>query len=223
MKYKRYGKKKRKQVKSVKETIKNRVFIDQRPEIINQRLRYGDLEGDTLGAPKYTKETLVGLIERKSRYILAKKISRLKEAMDKFKELLNPIPALSLTLDNDPENARYQALGIPTYFCHPYHSWEKGSIENAFSLIREYIPKKKNLTNYPQEETDAIVETINNTPRKCLGFRTPKEVFEEQYLSRFNSLGVALRGTMQEKSLSFIIPPLKILSIPFVRITKTVN
>jgi len=125
-----------------------------------------------------------------------------------LKELFQSIPALSLTLDNGLENARYQELGIPTYFCHPYHSWEKGSVENAFSLIREYIPKKKNLANYSQEEIDAIVDTINNTPWKCLSFRTPKEVFEEQYLSKFKPVSVALRGIMRHSLLKYIIHPL---------------
>lgn len=180
LKYKRYKKRKRKRVKSVREIIKNRVFIDQRPKIINQRRRYGDFEGDTLGIARNTKGSLVVLIERKSRYILAKKISQLKQAIDGFKELLHPIPVLSLTLDNGPENARYQELGVPTYFCHPYHSWEKGSIENALGLIREYIPKKSDIADYSDEEISAIVDTINNTPRKCLGFRTPEEVFKEQ-------------------------------------------
>lgn len=182
LRYKHYGRKKRKATKSVREIIKNRVFIDQRPEIINQKERFGDFEGDTLGAPQHTKERLAAFIERKSRYILAKKITQLKYAMDAFKKLLRPIPALSATFDNGPENARHQELGIDTYFCHSYASWEKGSIENALGLIREYIPKKRDIACYTEGEIDAIVETINNRPRKCLGFRTPKEVFEEQFL-----------------------------------------
>ena len=184
LKYKRIKKRKRNQVKSVKEIIKNRVFIDQRPEIINNRLRFGDFEGDTLGIPKRTKETLVAVIERKSRYILAKKIEQLKYAIEGFKAMLSSLSVLSLTLDNGPENARYPELNVPTYFCNPYRSWEKGPIENALGLIREYIPKKKDLANYRQEEIDAIVDIINNTPRKCLGFRTPKEVFEERYSAK---------------------------------------
>lgn len=185
LRYKHYRRKKRKAVKSIREIIKNRVFIDQRPEIINQRLRFGDFEADALGVPKGTKESLTAVIERKSRYILAKKINQLKYTIEGFKNLFNSLPAVasSLTLDNGPENARYEELNISTYFCHPYSSWEKGAIENALGLIREYIPKKKSLKNYSQKEIDAIVEIINNRPRKCLGFKTPKEVFEEQFLS----------------------------------------
>lgn len=181
LKYKRCRKKKQKQGKSIREIIKNRVFIDRRPDIINKRLRIGDFEGDTLGIPKGTKETIAALIERKSRYILAKKIIQLKYAVDAFKELLRPLNALSLTLDNGVENSRYQELKINTYFCHPYHSWEKGSVENVFGLIREYIPKKKDIALYTNEEISVMVELINNMPRKCLNFRTPKEVFEEHY------------------------------------------
>ena len=186
LKYRRIRKKKKNQAKSIKEIIKNRIFIDQRPKIINQRLRCGDFEGDTLGFPKRTKETIAALIERKSRYILAKKIEQLKYAIEGFKSLFNllPVSVLSLTLDNGPENARYPELNVDTYFCNPYSAWEKGSVENALGLIREYIPKKKNLAGYSQEQIDAIVDIINNTPRKCLGFRTPKEVFKEEYLSK---------------------------------------
>lgn len=194
--YKRVRRKKRKKTKSKRENIKDRVFIDQRPEVINQRKRFGDFEGDTLGVPRSSKGTIAGLIERQSRYLMAQKIPKLKYAMDAFKELLDPIPALSATLDNGVENIRYKELGIPTYFCHPYSSWEKGSIENAFGLFREYIPKKANLSNYTDEEISAIVEEINNTPRKCLGFRTAKEVFEEHYLSKIVS-----QSGLQRKSL----------------------
>lgn len=183
--YKRVKRKKRKKTKSKREIIKDRVFIDQRPEEINQRKRFGDFEGDTLGVPKSSKETIVGLIERQSRYLMAQKIPQLKYAMNAFKKLLAPIPALSVTFDNGVENIHHKELAIPTYFCHPYSSWEKGSIENAFGLLREYIPKKANLSKYTDEEISAIVEEINNTPRKCLGFKTPKEVFEEQCSSKF--------------------------------------
>jgi IS30 family transposase len=183
LRYKRYRRSKRMKTKSVREIIKNRVFIDQRPVVINERKRFGDFEGDTLGVPKYTRQTLAGAIERKSRYILARKVSRLKNTMEGFKKMFQSLPALSLTLDNGVENVHYEELEIPTYFCHPYSSWEKGSIENAFGLIREFIPKKSSLKSYSQSDIDAIVEIINGRPRKCLNWRTPKEVFQEQFLN----------------------------------------
>ena len=177
--YQRYKRKKRVKTKPAREIIKNRVFIDQRPGVINDRIRYGDFEGDTLGVPKYARQTLAAIIERKSRYILARRTSRLKNTMEEFKKMLQFLPALSLTLDNGVENIRYRELGIDAYFCHPYSSWEKGSIENAFGLIREFIPKKSSLKNYSQSDIDAILEIINGRPRKCLDWRTSKEVFQE--------------------------------------------
>lgn len=183
LRYKRYRRKKRVAVKSPRQLIPNRIWIDKRPMIVKNRERYGDFEGDTMGVPRYTRETIAAVIERKSRYILGRKIERIKYAMDAFGALLQPLPVITFTLDNGVENVRYQELGIPTYFCHPYSSWEKGSVEYAFKLIREYIPKKASLTEYTNEDVATVIDTLNNRPRKCLGFRTPKEVFEEQFLS----------------------------------------
>lgn len=162
--------------------IKNRVFIDDRPDIINERERFGDFEGDTLGTIKSDKESLVGAVERMSRYFLMVKMPRLRYAMDGFKNLLNPYQNItySMTLDNGGENKRHYELGIDTYFCHPYSSWEKGQIENIFGRLRRFIPKKKSLKNYSPQQISDIMNMMNNTPRKCLGFRTPKEVFNEQ-------------------------------------------
>lgn len=184
LRYKHYRRKKRKRSKSIREIIKNRVFIDQRPVVINERARYGDFEGDTLGKPQRTPETLVAARERRSRCLLATKVPRLRYTIEGFRKLFSGIPVRSLTLDNGPENTRYEELGLSTYFCHPYSSWEKGSIENAFGRIREFIPKRADLARYSVEDIHAIVELINETPMKCLGYRTPKEVFEEQF---FNS------------------------------------
>ncbi len=183
LRYKRYKRKRRTATKNIREIIKNRVFIDQRETIINERIRFGDFEGDTLGIPQHTHQTLAAVIERKSRYILAEKILRLKNAMEGFKNIFASLPARSLTLDNGTENARYEELDIQTFFCHPYSAWEKGAIENAFKLIREYIPKKKSLENYTDLDISAMIETINGRPRKCLNWKTPKEVFYANFLN----------------------------------------
>ena len=166
------------------EIIKNRVFLNERPMVINNRRRYGDFEADTMGKSRGTSDTLAVVRERKSRFILAKKVPQLKYAMDGYKELLNDIPAESVTLDNGVENTRHEELKVSTYFCNPYHSWEKGTVENGIGRIREFIPKKTDLAGYSDKDIRAIVDTINNTPMKCLRWRTPKEVFEEQFLSR---------------------------------------
>lgn len=180
---KRWKPKKRKGKKSKKELIPNRVFIDQRPDVINKRGRFGDFEGDTLGKPKHSPETLVGMTDRKSRFFLARKASRLKHSMEEgFQKMAEEVSINSLTLDNGVENVRYESLGVETYFCNPYCSWEKPTIENTFGRLRRYIPKGSKLDSYSEEDIALIVKKMNNTPRKCLGYRTPAEVFKEQFV-----------------------------------------
>ncbi len=181
---KQYYRRKQRKKKQKREIIKNRVFINKRPKIINERKRYGDWEGDTLGRIKTDSEIIIGLVERKSRYFISEKMPGLKYTINGFKQMLDPYQdiAHSLTLDNGVENTRYEELGIKTYFCNPYSSWEKGTMENTFKRLRRFIPKKSSLENYPNNDILKIVEIMNNTPRKCLGYRTPKEVFEEQPL-----------------------------------------
>lgn len=174
---------KRRKSKKWGEIIKNRTFIDRRPEIINARMRYGDFEADTMGRSKdASSQTLVVARERKSRYVLAKRVRSLRNAMDGFKEILSPLPVKSVTFDNGPENSRYNELDAPSYFCHPYSSCEKGSVENIIGIIRDYIPKKTDLADYSDSYIAAVVDRLNNIPMKCLKFRTPKEIFEGRYL-----------------------------------------
>ena len=212
LKYKRHQRKRKKNIQSIRGAIQNRVFIDKRPEIINQRERFGDFEADTLGMPKGTRQTLVGMIERKSRCLFIKKISQLKYAIEGMKGLFTSFSqiVLSLTLDNGFENSRYAELGIPTYFCHPYSAWQKGQIENAFSLVREYIPKKKSVSAYSDQEISVIVDIINNTPRKCLNYRTPYEVFKENYENR---LSRSLLLTKECCTSGYHVPPRNLITL----------
>jgi len=162
--------------------IPNRVSINLRPEVINLRQRFGDFEADTLGRPENELITLTGIVERQSRYLLACKVPRPKYSMDGFKKLLNPYHriAKSTTFDNGIENAKHEELQISTYFCDPYSSWQKGTVENTFLRLRRFIPKRSSLEKYTDQQISAIIDIMNNTPRKCLEFRTPKEVFNEQ-------------------------------------------
>ena len=145
-----------------------------------------------MGRPKRASpQTLVVLRERKSRYILARKVRRLKYSMDGFKELLSGIPVRSVTFDNGVENVRHRELGVSTYSCHPYSSWEKGQVENGIEAIREYIPKGSDLAHYSNSLISAIVNRINDTPMKCLNYQTPREVFYGRFLKRFLSTGGA--------------------------------
>jgi len=190
---KRYYRRKRTGVKTDREIIKDRVFIDLRPQIINSRKEFGHCEGDTLGAPKSSKERIAATAERMSRKLFAVKVRRLKYSMDGFKKLLNPYQKVfrSWTLDNGVENVRYKETKLTTYFCHPYSSWEKGSLENSLGRLRRFIPKKARMEEFGQRQINYFLKLMNNTPRKCLGWQTPNEVFNEQLL-KLKINGVAL-------------------------------
>jgi len=186
---KRYRKKKRKKKKTPRVLIPNRISIEERPITANLRLQFGHYEGDTVGRPRSASpETLVVARERVLRKLFATKVSSLKWTIDGFKSILADRLVLSLTLDNGPENIRYQELKIPTYFCHPYSSWEKGSTEQGIRLLRRYIPKGADLKDYPSKEICAILERINNIPLKCLGWRTSNEIFKEQSRIAYQSI-----------------------------------
>lgn len=179
--YKRYSRKRRTAKLVKREIIKDRVFIDSRPDTINQRARFGDWEADVLGQPQFTVGAIVDLTERLSRRLLLNKQANSSYAVDGFKQMLNPYQEISqsVTMDNGSENASYKTLALSTYFCHPYSPWEKGSIENSFQRLRRFIPKRASPSKYTQHNLNVIMEIMNNTPRKCLGYRTPNEVFNE--------------------------------------------
>lgn len=177
----RYSPYKRKGKKQKHFPVRNRVSIEQRPKVINERKRFGDFEGDVLGAPRTDVERLPALVERKSRKLFAVKVQQLKYAVDGFKQILKPYREIlkSITFDNGPENARHLELKTKTYFCHPFSSWEKGQIENTLGRLRRFIKKRSSLKQYSDDDIARCVDRMNNTPRKVLGFKTPNEVFDE--------------------------------------------
>jgi len=133
-----------------------------------------------MGRPKRaSQQTLAVMRERLSRKLFGIKVKRLKYTIEGFQKIINQAPVFSITFDNGLENIRYQELGITSYFCHPYHSWEKGSVEQGIGQIRAYIPKKADLKYYSQSHINAIIETLNNRPMKCLNYQTPNEVFNK--------------------------------------------
>ena len=170
--------------------IKDRIFIEKRPAVINRRKRIGDFEADVLGSSKSEKARITGVVDRKAKYLNLKKVSRLREAVIAYNRMLKANNALSCTMDNGPENASWKKFRIPTYFTHPYSAWEKGTMENTFQRLRRFIPKKSRLSKYSNSDISIIVDKMNNTPRKCLNWKTPKEVFfnlpTEQTYNKFN-------------------------------------
>lgn len=181
--------------------IKNRVSIDKRPEIVEQKTRIGDWEGDTVIGKKQ-QGLLVTLAERKSRYTLVGKLpSKHSEGVkSKVNSLLEPHKhkCHTVTFDNGKEFAEHEAMALELsadiYFAHPYHSWERGLNENSNGLLRQYFPKEMILTDVTDEQVQWAEDRLNHRPRKVLGFRSPYEVFfgvEKRYTK--TSLAVALQ------------------------------
>jgi len=183
---KKYRQKKRTTNKSKKTLIPNRISIKDRPREITKKRQYGHWEGDTIISGKKTgsKSGLAVVYERKSKYLAARKIWTLKPGLmnQAITDMSNQLVIDSLTLDNGIENQHYEELGIPTYFCEPYSSWQKGGIENANGMIRRFIPKGMDLAKVSQKYLTMVLEIINNKPRKSLGYRTPREVALENNL-----------------------------------------
>ncbi len=186
--YLRRGKKRRTRRygrKSRKEIIPNRVFIDERPKEANTRDSIGHWESDTLHYPE--KQGINSLVERKARYVeLTKMQRRTAEETERAVCLkLQKHVRKTLTMDNGSENRNHEAiaksLSLLAFFCHAYHSWEKGTNENMNGLVRRYLPRKTNLDMVTQQDLDDIANELNNRPRAILDFKTPKEVLEYEY------------------------------------------
>ena len=167
--------------------IKNRVSIEQRPAIVDQKNRSGDWEGDTV-IGKNQQGVVLTLVERCSRYTVAGKrpSKHAKGIADSISQLLMPYRHLchTITFDNGKEFAEHQTIAArlqtQVYFAHPYRSWERGLNENTNGLLRQYFPKKTNFNKITDEQLQWAVNQLNHRPRKCLGYRTPFEVFYNQ-------------------------------------------
>ena len=166
--------------------IANRTDIDERPDIVNARGRIGDWEGDTM-IGKHHKGVLVTLDERKSKLRLSLPVCRkaARDVTDAIINLFKPIKrhVKTITFDNGKEFAFHEeistAIQCDSYFAKPYHSWERGQNENANGLLRQYFPKSMVMSKVTKKQVCAAVEKLNSRPRKCLGYKTPYEVFEE--------------------------------------------
>jgi len=173
LKYHLRHKGKKRNKKRVKVTqLKDRVFIDERPKIIEKRVNFGDWEGDFIVSGKNGKGALLVFYERRSRYTVIRKInSRSTRIVNQcVKEITGGfIDFNSLTLDNDISFAKHvemsELIDAPIYFCHPYHSWEKGGVENTNKLIRQYIPKGSDISRYDEEEIKTIQDALNDRPK----------------------------------------------------------
>lgn len=171
-----------------KATTGDAARIENRPEVIEQRLRLGDFEGDTVLGPPGTGG-LATLVDRKSRFTIIIKIqskdadhvhAKLKQ---RLKEL-NEERRRSITFDNGSEFARCHRLekhlGMQLYFADPGCPHQRGTNENTNGLIRQYFPKGTDFRDVSHHEVRQVENLLNGRPRACLGFRTPAEVFFEE-------------------------------------------
>jgi|SRR3989338_884892 len=197
--YLRQGKKRRTRKygrKSKHEIIQNRIFIDKRPKEINNRKTIGHWEGDAI-IYKY-KTAIQSIVERKIKYTILTKLMRktADETTAAFITNLKEYYVRSLTVDNGSENKEHEKitkeLDAPVFFCHPYHSWEKGTNENTNGLVRRYLPRGSSLENVTQDDLDDIAWELNNRPRKSLQYNTPTEMLELEYSKLPLSVKVAL-------------------------------
>lgn len=165
--------------------VPDRTMIEHRDPLIETRNEAGHWETDT-AVSRQSKAAITATVERKTRYLIAKKIKG-KTAKDMHNAVVKSLKKLpqklrkTITYDNGTENANHkltdEILKTKAYFCNPYHSWEKGSIENRTGMIRRYFPKKTNWSLITQKQIDKVVNKINTRPMKCLGFKTPEEVY----------------------------------------------
>lgn len=173
--------------------IRDRVSIDERPKVVDDKSRFGDLEIDLVVGANHRRALLtandrasgiswIALLEGKDSKALAEKAA---ETLMPFKGLLHTI-----TSDNGKEFAEHKAiaksLAVDYYFAHPYHSWERGANENMNGLIRQYLPKGTSFDSLDDNEIKRIRDKLNHRPRKKLGYLTPIEYFFANFAPELN-------------------------------------
>ena len=179
-------------IKLGKNNIPNRIDISLRDELANKRLEFGHFEADSVESCRKRGRKgscLTVLVDRATRYTLIRKTASLtseltaKSILEAMKPLSNTIK--TITYDNGKGFTKHEkinnSLNIKSYFCKPYHSWEKGTVENINGLIRRFFPKGTDFDTITEEEIAYVEDWINNRPMKILNYMTPKQKL--QYFS----------------------------------------
>lgn len=181
--------------------IPEAVRIDKRPKEVESRKKVGHWETDNMGGKTSDQQAFSALVERKTRYskldLLGNRSAETKA--ESINQGLRPFPKKvrkTLTADNGAENTNHkqitQELETKVYFCFPYHSWEKGSVENTIGRVRRFIPKGTSLDTVTRGQVKMIENKLNHTPMKCLEYLTPYEKMGEE-LSKLETSGGALQ------------------------------
>ena len=168
-----------------KVVIPDKISIELRPEVINNRERFGDWEIDTI-VGKQNKGAILTATERTTGFLLMRKLKKGKNAKNLAKEITRMMmpykkAVLSITSDNGSEFYEHKMIAdklqTDYFFAHPYSSWERGLNEYTNKLIRQYIPKKQMFDGFDDEKISEIQQKINRKPRKKLNFENPKNLF----------------------------------------------
>jgi IS30 family transposase len=167
--------------------IPDRVDIDQRPIVVNDKSRLGDWELDTIVGPQGRRGALVSMVDRCSKLVRLALVPSCKAdgvaqaietTLGEYKDKV-----LTLTMDNGLEFARHRSFGktlqADTYFAKPYQAWQRGLNEHSNGLVRQYFPKATDFGTVSERDVQHVEALLNNRPRAVLGFRTPLEVFYE--------------------------------------------
>jgi transposase, IS30 family len=163
--------------------------INLRPITINDRSRAGHWESDLVESGKSDFTALSVSVERVTRFVHISKVTN-KTSEQKTRALVKQLHCIpntliqSVTIDRGTENSEYliweHALNLNVYICNPYHSWEKGAVENTNKRIRRFIPKGVNISDYTDKQIRYIQDWINNKPMKCLQYQTPQEMMQRE-------------------------------------------
>lgn len=164
------------------------ISIKERPSIITARIQAGHWETDNMEGKRSDHSSVSVTVDRMVRIVRLRKLAD-HTAQSKSESLLvqfqneDPLLRESVTLDRGAENSNHADITdthhMPVYACDSYHSWEKGTVENTIGRVRRYIPKGTSVDGVSQKKLDRIEETMNNMPRKCLGYLTPNEYLEK--------------------------------------------
>ena len=166
-----------------------RAEIAGRPDVVDERSRFGDWEGDTV-VSKQRRGGLVTLVERKSGFARVGLVRRLRSrnVSRAIGRLARELPGglrHTLTLDNGKEFAGHRTISRRTslaiYFARPYHAWERGRNEHFNGLVRQFFPKGTDFTRIGASEVQHVLNQLNDRPRKRLGYRTPREVLGQYF------------------------------------------
>lgn len=171
------------QRRRAKEKLMDRKFIDERPKIVGKRSRIGDAEADFIVSGKTGKGVILNVSDRKSRASFLEQI--LNPTLDNvslaFLKIKKRFPELkTVTTDNDlllqHHKELEKLLNVTIYFCHPYSSWEKGTVENINGQIRKDIPKGSDISKYSKRFIRKIENKLQRKIYACLDHLTPLEV-----------------------------------------------